>query len=45
VRSRNTLALAEQVRKIGVLMGMDAGDPVGESEVRALKQGLLAENV
>ena len=33
-------ALAEQVRKIGVLMGMDAGDPVGQSEVRALKQGL-----
>ena len=33
-------ALAEQVRKIGVLMGMDAGDPVGQSEVRALKEGL-----
>jgi putative ABC transport system substrate-binding protein len=33
-------ALAEQVQKIGVLMGMDAGDPVGQSEVRALKQGL-----
>jgi hypothetical protein len=31
-------ALAEQIRKIGVLMGMDEGDPVGQSEVRALKQ-------
>ena len=31
---------AEQVRRIGVLMGMDAHDPVGQSEVRALKQGL-----
>jgi putative ABC transport system substrate-binding protein len=33
-------ARTEQVRKIGVLIGMDAGDPVGQSEVRALKQGL-----
>jgi putative ABC transport system substrate-binding protein len=33
-------AQAERVRRIGVLMGMDAGDPVGQSEVRALKQGL-----
>jgi putative ABC transport system substrate-binding protein len=33
-------AQAEQIRRICVLMGMDAGDPVGQSEVRALKQGL-----
>lgn len=33
-------ARAEQVRKIGVLIGMDAGDPAGQSEVTALEQGL-----
>jgi len=33
-------AWAEAVRRIGVLMGMDAGDPAGQSEVTALKQGL-----
>jgi putative tryptophan/tyrosine transport system substrate-binding protein len=33
-------AQAERVRRIGVLMGMDARDPVGQSEVGALKQGL-----
>jgi putative tryptophan/tyrosine transport system substrate-binding protein len=33
-------ATAEQVRKIGVLMGMDAGDPLGQTEASALKQGL-----
>jgi putative tryptophan/tyrosine transport system substrate-binding protein len=32
-------APAEQVRKIGVLMGMDAS-PLGQTEVSALKQGL-----
>jgi putative tryptophan/tyrosine transport system substrate-binding protein len=33
-------ARAEQVRKIGVLIGMNASDPAGQSEVRALEQGL-----
>ena len=33
-------AWAEAVRRIGVLMGMDAGDTAGQSEVTALKQGL-----
>ena len=33
-------AWAEPVRRIGVLTGMDAGDPAGQSEVTALKQGL-----
>jgi putative ABC transport system substrate-binding protein len=33
-------AQAERVRRIGVLMGLDANDLVGQSEVRALKQGL-----
>ena len=33
-------AQAERVRRIGVLMGLDADDLVGQSEVRALKQGL-----
>jgi putative tryptophan/tyrosine transport system substrate-binding protein len=33
-------AQAEPVRKIGVLMAMDESDPMGQSEVRALKQGL-----
>ena len=36
-----TRARTEPVRRIGVLMGMDAGDPAGQSEVTALKQGLL----
>jgi putative ABC transport system substrate-binding protein len=31
---------AEPVRRIGVLMGMDAGDPVGRAEVKAFEQGL-----
>jgi putative tryptophan/tyrosine transport system substrate-binding protein len=35
-----TRARTEPVRRIGVLMGMDAGDPAGQSEVMALKQGL-----
>ena len=33
-------APAEQVRKIGVLMGMDASDALGQTEMTALKQGL-----
>jgi putative tryptophan/tyrosine transport system substrate-binding protein len=33
-------AQADHVRRIGVLMGLDANDQVGQSEVRALKQGL-----
>jgi putative tryptophan/tyrosine transport system substrate-binding protein len=33
-------APAEQVRKIGVLMGMEATDPLGQNEATALKQGL-----
>jgi ABC-type uncharacterized transport system substrate-binding protein len=33
-------AQAEPVRRIGVLMGLDAKDPVGQSELTALKQGL-----
>jgi putative ABC transport system substrate-binding protein len=33
-------ANAEQVRRIGVLMGMEPHDPAGLSEVGALKQGL-----
>ena len=33
-------AQAERVRRIGVLMGLDANDLVGQSEVRALKEGL-----
>ena len=35
-----TRARTEPVRRIGVLMGMDVGDPAGQSEVTALKQGL-----
>jgi putative tryptophan/tyrosine transport system substrate-binding protein len=31
---------AERVRRIGVLMALDASDSEGQSEVRALKQGL-----
>jgi putative tryptophan/tyrosine transport system substrate-binding protein len=34
------LAQAERVRRIGVLMGVDASDPVSQSEVRALAQAL-----
>jgi putative ABC transport system substrate-binding protein len=33
-------AQAERVRRIGVLMALDANDPEGQSEVRAFKQGL-----
>ena len=33
-------AQAARVRRIGVLMGLDANDPEGQSEVRALKQAL-----
>jgi len=33
-------AQATRVRRIGVLMGLDANDPEGQSEVRALKQAL-----
>ena len=33
-------AQAEPVRTIGVLMGMDAIDPVGQAEVKAFEQGL-----
>jgi putative ABC transport system substrate-binding protein len=33
-------APAEQVRKIGVLMGIAASDPLGQTEATALKQGL-----
>src|ERR1700674_768921 len=32
-------AQAERVRRIGVLMALDANDPQGQSEVRALRQG------
>ena len=34
------LAQAERVRRIGVLMGVDASDPVSQSEIRALAQAL-----
>jgi putative ABC transport system substrate-binding protein len=34
------LAQAERVRRIGVLMALEANDPEGQSEVRGLKQGL-----
>jgi len=33
-------AQADRVRRIGVLMGLESNDLVGQSEVRALKQGL-----
>jgi putative tryptophan/tyrosine transport system substrate-binding protein len=33
-------AQAERVRRVGVLMGLDANDPEGQTEVRTLKQGL-----
>jgi putative tryptophan/tyrosine transport system substrate-binding protein len=33
-------AQADHVRRIGVLMGLEANDQVGQSEMRALKQGL-----
>jgi putative ABC transport system substrate-binding protein len=33
-------AQAERVRRIGVLMALDANDPEGQSEVRAFRQGL-----
>jgi len=35
-----TRAQAERVRRIGILMIMDASDPTGQSEIGALKQGL-----
>jgi putative tryptophan/tyrosine transport system substrate-binding protein len=33
-------AQSEEVRRIGVLMGMDAADPAGQAEVKAFEQGL-----